>query len=532
MAPITPDTQIRLLHVELNLDGSHQLKFANETAQRNYFLSLPHDTELDNCTYQRKDGVIRYNKNIDSILNYNYVMYKNNNFSNKWFYAYIESMEFANPNTTFIKIKTDVFQTWQFEMNMKRCFVEREHTNDDTIGNNLLLENVETGEYKINSVQVDSNLDDPEDIHYYLATTLDLAGVGSENPLKQSGGGVYNGVYSGANYWRFSRANYLSIKNIIQWIASCGQLDGIVGLFLCPSFLDSSESNKVAESTTAHTHSVRVNRSYGLDGYTPKNNKLYTYPYCFIGATNGGGDYHIYKYEYFNSAYCDFNVYGLLAPGGSIRLVPKSYNGQAENNQEIMTLGKFPICNYNVDMYTNWLTQNSVNVGGKTLSTDDLSGLNAISSGVFGTVGNVVNGNVLGAGQSLISGFTGISSAIAQKKQHELMSNAVKGDINNGDIVTATGNNNFKFYHMSVRSQFAKTIDEYFSMYGYATNRVKIPNITGRTNWNYVKTIGSNIEGNIPQNDLIELENLFNRGLTLWHNPNTFKDYSQNNSII
>ena len=69
------------------------------------------------------------------------------------------------------------------------------------------------------------------------------------------------------------------------------------------------------------------------------------------------------------------------------------------------------------------------------------------------------------------------------------MSNAVRGDLNYGDIVTASNNNNFKFYRMSVRQEYAKIIDNYFSMYGYSINEVKIPNITGRTNWNYVKTI-------------------------------------------
>lgn len=66
-------------------------------------------------------------------------------------------------------------------------------------------------------------------------------------------------------------------------------------------------------------------------------------------------------------------------------------------------------------------------------------------------------------------------------------------------------------------------------MYGYQTNEVKIPNLNNRPNWNYVKLIGANIIGNIPEIDLLEIKNLFNNGITLWHNTNTFLDYSQNN---
>lgn len=85
---------------------------------------------------------------------------------------------------------------------------------------------------------------------------------------------------------------------------------------------------------------------------------------------------------------------------------------------------------------------------------------------------------------------------------------------------------------MSIKAEFAKIIDDYFSMFGYKTNEVKIPNLTGRQNWNYVKTIDCNILGNFPQEDLQEIKDMFNNGLTIWHNTSTFLDYSQNNNIV
>ena len=94
------------------------------------------------------------------------------------------------------------------------------------------------------------------------------------------------------------------------------------------------------------------------------------------------------------------------------------------------------------------------------------------------------------------------------------------------------GKNDFFFYGMSIKKQYAKIIDDYFSAYGYKINDVKIPNITGRTNWNYVKTINCNILGDIPQEDLQTLKDMFNSGITFWHNASTFLDYSQSNSII
>lgn len=530
MISITPNGSIYLCKTPLKNDYKNQLTFVSKETQLSYFNSRIYKT-FDEYTYIKKDNMIRVSENIDEIIECNYLFYINNGFTDKYYFCFITNMEYISENCTQITFETDVFQTWQFDIVYKKSFVEREHVNDDTIGLHTLPENLETGEFKINSVYVDPHLNDNDDIHYYLATTLDLDGYGTKNPLDQSAGGVYNGVFSGCEYWRVSRNATGVLHGILQWIATCGQLDGIVGLFMCPSFLDSSSSNKVAQSNTPSSYDLSFAKSYGLDGYTPKNNKLYVYPFCYLAVTNGGGDAHIYKYEFFSNSSCEFNVKGVLAPGGSFRLVPKNYNGKAINDQECMTLGKFPCCSYNVDMYTNWLTQNSVNVDGYTFTSDQLAGLNSISNGVFGLAKNIVSGNILGGGESLVNGSVGIAQSLIQKKQHELIPNAIRGDINNGDVVTASNNNNFKFYRMSVRKEYAQIIDEYFSMYGYSINRVKIPNITGRRYWNYVKTINCNCVGEIPNNDLNLIRKMFDNGITLWHNPNTMYDYSLSNVI-
>ena len=530
MSAITPQTELRLIKCPIESDNRNQMNFASKTAQYNYFNSLPHLT-VDNFTYQRKDSVIRYPAHIDSILTYNYVMYQNESYTNKWFYAFITKMEYVNDNMTYITIKTDVFQTWQFDMVWKRSFIERQHVNDDVIGKYTLPENLETGPYKINSM-VQDPLMGKNSLGYFLMTTLDLSGVGSKNPLDQASGGVYNGIYGGARYYRFSLENYGSIKAILQWVAKCGQLDGIIGMFMCPYWLSTGEGSEVQESDEPDNSDINIGKLTSCDGYVPKNKKLLTYPYSYLTVGNGGGDANIYRYELFSNANnCEFSIKSLLCPGGSIKLLPKNYNGVTLNRQEGLTLGKFPICSYNTDMYTNWLTQNSVNFAGGTWSRDELSGLGALS-GIFGIGGSLFKGDVIGTASSSMNVFGNVGNALIEKKQHELIPNAVKGDINSGDVVTALGDNRFTFYRMSVRSDYARIIDDYFTMYGYQVNQVAIPNITGRTNWNFVKTIGANIEGDIPEDDMNELKSLFNNGITIWHNPSNYLDYSKSNAII
>ena len=69
-------------------------------------------------------------------------------------------------------------------------------------------------------------------------------------------------------------------------------------------------------------------------------------------------------------------------------------------------------------------------------------------------------------------------------------------------------------------------------MFGYKTNRVKVPNITGRKTFNFVKTIDCNIDASIPQDHLNKIRNIFNSGITLWHDPEKIHQYDQDNSII
>lgn len=183
-------------------------------------------------------------------------------------------------------------------------------------------------------------------------------------------------------------------------------------------------------------------------------------------------------------------------------------------------------------MYTNWLTQNSINVLGQTITTDDMNIASAGLGAIAGTATNIGSGNLAGAGMSIASGFTGIAGAVIQQKQHNMIAPTVNGQLNSADVNVASGNNTFHFYKMSVKQEYARIIDNYFSMFGYKINRVKVPNITGRSNWNYVKTINCNFDGNIPQTDLNIIRAMFNNGTTLWHNPSTIYNYSNSNNIL
>lgn len=526
MSAITPQTEVRLLKCPIESDNRNQLTFSNETSQYNYFNSLP-KLVVDNFTYQRKDSIIRYPAHIDSILEYNYVMYQNEAYTNKWFYAFITNMEYVNDNMTYITIKTDVFQTWQFNIQWKKSFVEREHVNDDTIGKHTLPEGLETGEFTCNAHEVDGHFDNVmSDLVYVISSAINLwiLDAGS-NKYKNATPTYYNGIASGTQYFKFNSTSDLANK--LNDVSNRGQIEAINGLFMAPASLTELRPNsttEIKESTAPVKYTTSISKQTSLNGYTPRNKKLLTGDYNYLLVSNNNGNSIILRYEDFSSSNCTFDINMCLTAGCSIRMIPTNFKNITKADEYGINLGKLPICSYPCDMYTNWLTQNSINVMGMQISSDDIN----IGSSVLSGLSNAISGNVMGG----IASLENIGNSLIAKKQHELIPPQSRGNLNAGDVITATGKNTFHFYKMSIKQEYAKVIDSYFDFYGYKVNTVKIPNITGRSNWNYVKTLGANIEGNIPENDINELKSIFNTGVTLWHNPSTYLDYSQSNNIV
>lgn len=150
---IAPSTNIKLLKCPLALDERNQLSWNTLTDQYNYFSSLP-NLSIDDNTYQRtgEGEYIRIPDVYENICKYNYCMYQNSYFGNKWFYAFITKVEFVNTKMSRVYIETDVIQTWYKEMYIRQSFVEREHVEDDLVGRHTIPENLELGDYIVDYV--------------------------------------------------------------------------------------------------------------------------------------------------------------------------------------------------------------------------------------------------------------------------------------------------------------------------------------------------------------------------------------------
>ena len=519
---VTPDSKIRLLKCPLKLDNNNQITWASVNAQTAYFQSLPYieDTGL---TYIRKDGVIRVDTSgttdYEDLLSYNYVMYQNTHYDTKWFYAYITDIKYLNDGCTEISIETDVFQTWFFEGDWKASFIEREHVNNDTIGNNTVPENIELGEYIVNSFVKNTDLDTT---NYIILSTTD----GDGNTAVWSTG-IGDIPFKGYVYILPDVAN---LKGYLQYFQQHNHIQNVYAVYSIPSFCVANATYDTTDvrqalDVPANEKEISISKPSTIDGYTPKNNKLFTFPYRYLLVSNNNGQSNILKYERFGKASeCEFDLVGLATVGGEIKLIPIYYDKLAYNEQESLVAGKWPTLSWSQDLYTNWVSQNAVNIG-MGVGTSVLSIVGGVASMATGA-GAVAGAGLIGAG------IAGIGGSLAQHYQHQFDPVSFKGNVNAGSINVDNARNGFFFYNMSIKQEYAKIIDEYFNAYGYKVNRYGIPHLHVRTYWDYCKTINCNFTGNIPNNDLKKFRELFDNGCTFWHDTTKFLDYSQNNTII
>ena len=149
---LPPRSVIWICDVPFNNNYKNVLTFTNRPQQNNYFFSKA-KIKLEKYTYVRKDNSVVVNAKFEDVNICNYIVFTNRDNIDKenWIYAFIIECEYVSENSTRIYFETDVFQTYQFEIEYRSSFVEREHVSDDYFGNYTLNEELDLGEYIINN---------------------------------------------------------------------------------------------------------------------------------------------------------------------------------------------------------------------------------------------------------------------------------------------------------------------------------------------------------------------------------------------
>ena len=100
-----------------------------------------------------------------------------------------------------------------------------------------------------------------------------------------------------------------------------------------------------------------------------------------------------------------------------------------------------------------------------------------------------------------------------------------------GNVMVGARKLNFRCYDVDINAVDAQIIDEYFQMFGYKVNRVKVPEMNHRPYFWYTKTIDVNIDGAMPNNDLQKIKDCYNNGITFWKPSARMGYYNIDNSV-
>ena len=524
----TPGTQISLCRgVPLNVRQEHTILFKTDTEQRAYFFARRH-TVLNDYAYTRYKWTLRVAAYAETARLWNYAFFKNP--QGKWYFYCITSVQYIHENVTELTLELDVLQTYMFDWSIKPCYVEREHSATDGLGENTIDEGLDTGELVTGAMarlELDNNLS------VMMAATIDVNKWYLDNVEDGIIGAKYDGGFSQMQITATKVSDYGMLCDMLYKLNTTGKSDAIFAMWLYPTDLLSTSTGDYADGLFARyvegsaMKSIDItNRPNYFGEYKPKNMKLYQYPYSFMYATNNSGTAAVYRYEYFKGR-PSFTALGNVSPDASITLVPLNYKGVDTNYDEGLLLSNLPQVMTNTDVYKMWLAQNQ-----NTLNFQNAMGGVKIAAGVIATTAGIATGNPTGAAGGfalLTSGASDIAGQLAAKADKEVQPPQAKLS-GSGNHNLALGLLQFDIYHKHVDACHAKVIDDYFTMYGYATRRVKIPNLNTRPYWNYVKTIGANIDGDFPQDDLAAIAAIFDRGVTFWH-TNDVCNYNLDNSV-
>lgn len=505
---VEPNTNVRLLNnVKLNNDYKHTINFKNQEEQTNYFLNKTW-TLLQKQTYQRvKNGVFRCGTSADSVYNCNYMMFQNTSWSNKWFYAFILSIEYVNNVMCEITFEIDVWQTWRFHINFGTCYLKRNHTVSDMIGEHTEPEDLETGDYQI------SEYDDFWDALNDMKVVIQIANAPQE-------GGLYDGVYSGSIYVQFESSSHGAIDDFLSSYLKTPE--EIVSIYLVPKQLLPSGEGEIHGGTTAKTFNMEgtaLSTRYTFGGYSPQNMKLYSYPYTYCHVDNHRGDVLRLPYEYFNDGLPKFQITGTITSPVQMTMRPIHYRDFTghECGDVVITQEGYPLCSWVNDTYKAWQAQSAV--------PSIMKGLASLGVLVYGLRSGSINNFAALAGG--VSTATNVATSLAQGS---FVGASIQGNIDSGNVNIAHRTQTFFHGRAHIRYEFAKKIDDYFTRYGYAVNTLDTGAwMNHRPHWTYVEMNDVEVFGLCPNDDLVKIRNILLNGITFWNNGDEIGNFTLNN---
>lgn len=541
----TPQSQIYICSgVRLDNRQQHTIHFKTLAKQREYFAGKVVKT-FSAYSYHRREWKLKVEATMSQAMQWDY-LYIVQPGSPNYQYYFINAVNYLSDSTVELSLELDVMQTYMQQYSLLPCFVERTHASDDTVGANTVPEGLEMGPYYTYHKY---DMEHIKEMGILVLSSINLfTWEAFQNADDLILSWKLDGVYSGLGVFAFNSTSELA--KLLADMNEKGFIDAIVSIWMYPKSMirvaDSKSGSPVAWSNfdwDSHPRAYVKGATTGgtgiadytnyddklFNGYTPKNNKLYCYPYNVLHASNNIGESADFRFEGFPDGEKRFSLYGAISPDAGIRIAPEGYysTGNADY-EEGLTLTNYPQCAWNSDTYKVWLAQNFNQLSHATQSANM-----AVLGGALTAVGSLAMGNYMGAiggAAAVYAGYNQVQGIMAQKEDAKTQPPQARGTFSSS-VNVAVGRQTFTFYYKCLTKEYARQIDDFFTMYGYRCNRVMTPKTNVRKAFTFVKTIGCKIAGTIPSEDRVKIQSIFDAGITFWNDGDQVGNYNLDNSI-
>lgn len=535
---------------------SQQLWF-NTTAERDAYFDGKVIYTFTDMKFIREHRAVKVNLNVETLEAANYMRFRNNAYNGIWMYCAIDRVEYVNPNTSLIYFAVDAWQTYFMNVEIRDCDIAREHESSGAgYTANTQPEGIDYGDYRLVNEYVSSlNIGSLSGMSYVIVSTVNLISSGGtvDNPVIYGAeGGELKNLPSAAGVY-YVDSSTSTIDAIISaledypWISQ-----SIVAIYPFPDFLI-PKSGVFSSAMGFQIGLARGNSGANYGDIVVANwrsllpafsqSKLYCYPYSFIEIAMPDGASIILKPEMIADANLSIRVSGAIIPDGIIIARVQNYNGGTNENDwtnNAVSFTGFPLFPVQNDQFTLAKSQaQSMNNLARTQANAriDFNGW----MDLVGIAGNVLGGNVgslftgaVGTIQNLASGiFNEQQNAETARQRINMMQSAISlagASAGGAESVmlslSETLNIHVRFW--SIRPEYQTKLQQYFDAFGYASNRIGVPNMDNRPRYNYVRCNSVNIYGNIPQEHLSTIRNMFLNGVTFWHDHDNVGTYGNN----
>lgn len=367
-----------------------------------------------------------------------------------------------------------------------------------------------------------------------------------------NGGNDFEHGYAGRSSGNEEAVQYLN--DIINTFTMYGKLDAICEAFIHYSnFInDNSDNNDWRYVLPAINVALLRPSTLTKDHITPKNNKCFIYPYSAL-EINGYGTSAELVYEEFKKTFSNgkhllqFDILCKWFAGTSIQVVPVDYQNIEDNFDYAIAGPEMPVFPYTKDQYLNEYHA-SRNTRSQALEAarqnTTLANIKAVIGGISGVGQGIMGaaysdrksgkvGGILSAGMSAINAGLTVYGNELQLNQQKAAFESELADLANRPSSISNQNASPSItmvmkdaacpfiIHKSIRPEFLKKVDKFFTRFGYRTSRTGIPNIYKRENFCYLECKNAVIGGNIPAEDKQALKAIMEHGITFWHYGST-----------